>query len=173
MEVTFYICEQCGNITAMVKNSGVPVVCCNRKMTEISPNDAATHQIRTTNVKFYYCEDCDNMVILLNDGGVPMKCCGQPMIELLPGTGNASPEKHLPVLHIDGTQAVITVGAEEHPSNSSHFIEWIALQTKQSIQCKPLSPNHPPRLSFQLGQGDPVEAVYAFCNLHGLWKLQT
>ena len=28
MEQKFYICQHCGNIVAMVKNAGVPVMCC-------------------------------------------------------------------------------------------------------------------------------------------------
>ena len=35
MEQRFFICEHCGNIIAMVKDSGVPVVCCGEKMKEI------------------------------------------------------------------------------------------------------------------------------------------
>ena len=36
-------CEKCGNIIAMVHESGAPVVCCGEKMTELVPNttDAA------------------------------------------------------------------------------------------------------------------------------------
>ena len=43
MEQKFYICEHCGNIIAIVKNKGVPVMCCGQKMKEIIPNttDAA------------------------------------------------------------------------------------------------------------------------------------
>lgn len=37
MDMKFYICEHCGNIVAMVKDKGVPVVCCGQKMTEIVP----------------------------------------------------------------------------------------------------------------------------------------
>ena len=37
MEQRFFICEHCGNIIAMVKDSGVPVMCCGQKMTEIIP----------------------------------------------------------------------------------------------------------------------------------------
>ena len=37
MEQRFLICEHCGNIIAMVKDSGVPVMCCGQKMTEIIP----------------------------------------------------------------------------------------------------------------------------------------
>ncbi|MCD8020413.1 MAG: desulfoferrodoxin [Clostridiales bacterium] len=33
----FYICEHCGNIIEYVKNSGVPVMCCGQKMTELVP----------------------------------------------------------------------------------------------------------------------------------------
>ena len=33
----YYICEHCGNIIEYVKESGVPVMCCGKKMTEIIP----------------------------------------------------------------------------------------------------------------------------------------
>lgn len=39
----FYVCQHCGNIITMVKNTGVPVMCCGQKMTELVPGtvDAA------------------------------------------------------------------------------------------------------------------------------------
>ena len=39
----FYICEHCGNVITMIKNTGVPVMCCGQKMTELVPGtvDAA------------------------------------------------------------------------------------------------------------------------------------
>ena len=33
----FYVCEHCGNIIEYVKESGVPVMCCGQKMTELVP----------------------------------------------------------------------------------------------------------------------------------------
>lgn len=33
----YYVCEHCGNIIEYVKESGVPVVCCGQKMTELVP----------------------------------------------------------------------------------------------------------------------------------------
>ena len=36
----FYVCEYCGNIITFVKSSGVPVMCCGQKMTEIVPGTA-------------------------------------------------------------------------------------------------------------------------------------
>ena len=43
MEQRFYICRHCGNIIAKVKDSGVSVMCCGEKMSEIIPGttDAA------------------------------------------------------------------------------------------------------------------------------------
>lgn len=42
----FYVCKHCGNIIAYAKNSGVPVVCCGEKMSELVPGsvDAATEK---------------------------------------------------------------------------------------------------------------------------------
>ena len=35
---------------------------------------------------------------------------------------------------------------------------------------KALKPGEEPAACFALCEGDEVEAVYAYCNLHGLWK---
>lgn len=35
MQLRFFRCEHCGNIIAMVKDTGVPVFCCGQKMTEL------------------------------------------------------------------------------------------------------------------------------------------
>ena len=32
-----YVCEHCGNMVEMVKDAGVPVMCCGQKMTELVP----------------------------------------------------------------------------------------------------------------------------------------
>ncbi len=43
MEQRFFVCEHCGNMIAVVKDSGVPVSCCGEKMKELIPGttDAA------------------------------------------------------------------------------------------------------------------------------------
>lgn len=38
MELKLYICERCGNVIAMVKDKGVPVMCCGQKMKELIPS---------------------------------------------------------------------------------------------------------------------------------------
>lgn len=46
MEQKFFVCKHCGNIVAMVADSGVPVICCGEKMTQIIPgtSDAAVEK---------------------------------------------------------------------------------------------------------------------------------
>ena len=51
-----------------------------------------------------------------------------------------------------------------------HYIEWVALQTKYGNQRKALQPGMEPKACFSICEGDEVEAVYAYCNLHSLWK---
>ena len=38
MKTKFYICPHCGNLIGMVKDKGVPVVCCGQKMQPLVPN---------------------------------------------------------------------------------------------------------------------------------------
>ena len=53
---------------------------------------------------------------------------------------------------------------------ADHFIEWISIQTKHGNQRKCLTPDSKPIAQFALLDGDEIEAVFAYCNLHGLWK---
>jgi superoxide reductase len=53
-----------------------------------------------------------------------------------------------------------------------HYIQWIALATRQGNQRKELQPGQKPQAEFMLCEGDEAEAVYAYCNLHGLWKAE-
>jgi len=120
--------------------------------------------------KFFICEHCGNIIAMVKSSGVPVMCCGQKMTEIIPGTTDASVEKHVPVWQVEGNTVSVTVGAAEHPMIPEHFIEWVALQTKEGIQRKALQPGQAPKVCFSLCQGDEVEAVYAYCNLHSLWK---
>lgn len=120
--------------------------------------------------KFYICEHCGNIMELVKDVGVPVMCCGQKMKEMVPGEKDAAVEKHVPVVTVDGNKVTVTVGSVEHPMLEEHYIQWISLQTKQGIQRKMLAPGEKPEAEFILAEGDAVEAVYEYCNLHGLWK---
>ncbi|MGN0606802.1 MAG: desulfoferrodoxin family protein [Oscillospiraceae bacterium] len=120
--------------------------------------------------KFYICEHCGNIIMKLNDAGVPVMCCGQKMKELVPGTTDGAVEKHIPIYKVEGNIVTVQIGSAEHPMLPEHFIEWAALQTKQGIQVKQLHSGEKPIVSFAVCDGDEIEAVYAYCNIHGLWK---
>lgn len=121
-------------------------------------------------MKFYKCAHCGQIVAIVKGTGVPVICCGEPMQEIIPGTTDASVEKHVPVYEISDGVVSVKVGSVEHPMIDAHYIEWIALKTKEGNQRKSLKPGDKPEVSFLISDTDEVEAVYAYCNLHGLWK---
>lgn len=120
--------------------------------------------------KFYICERCGNIIGKIYDSGVPVVCCGQPMKQLVPGTVDASLEKHVPVVTVEGNTVKVAVGAVEHPMLPEHYITWIYLQTNVGGQRKALQPGGAPAAVFALAEGEVPVAVYEYCNLHGLWK---
>ncbi len=123
-------------------------------------------------MKFYVCEKCGNFVGVIKESGVPMMCCGQEMTELLPGTSDGAAEKHVPVFKVEGNRVKVTVGSVEHPMLEAHYIEWIAIETAKGRQRKLLKPEEKPCAEFLLTEDDSLVAVYAYCNLHGLWKAE-
>ena len=46
----------------------------------------------------------------------------------------------------------------------------IVVETNKGVYRKDLTPADEPKASFKLQEGENVLNVYAFCNLHGLWK---
>ena len=110
--------------------------------------------------RFFICKHCGNLVGMINCSGVPIICCGEPMTELIPGSVDASLEKHVPVITVDGNTVTVEVGSVAHPMTEEHYIEWIYLETTNGGQ---------PKATFALTDGAPVSA-YAYCNLHGLWR---
>lgn len=121
-------------------------------------------------MKFYLCKHCGNIVAKVKDSGVPIVCCGEAMSEILPNTTDGAAEKHVPVFAVEGNTVRVTVGSVAHPATEAHHIEWIALETTSGNQRKALDPLGNPEACFAMCDGDKVVAVYAYCNLHGLWK---
>ena len=121
--------------------------------------------------KFYICRHCGNLVHMIHDAGVPMMCCGQKMDELLPNTVEASGEKHLPAVTVEDGAVHVNVGSINHPMIPEHYIEWIYVQTENSGHLKIRKPGDDPSAAVCLGDDKPL-AVYAYCNLHGLWMTE-
>ncbi|MEE1114729.1 MAG: desulfoferrodoxin family protein [Eubacterium sp.] len=118
---------------------------------------------------FYRCEGCGNFVTFIGEKtACTPKCCGTPMTELKANTSDAAHEKHVPEVMIDGNRVTVQVGSVEHPMAEEHYIQWIYLETAKGGQMRYLAPGEQPKAEFVTD--DAPIAVYAYCNLHGLWK---
>ena len=122
-------------------------------------------------MKFYVCEHCGNIIQFVKESGVPVMCCGQKMKELVPGVSDGALEKHVPAVKVEGNKVIVEVGSVEHPMLDVHYIEWIYVETENGGQRKALNPGDAPYAEFHLGDEKAV-AVYAYCNLHGLWAVE-
>ena len=100
--------------------------------------------------KFFICEHCGNLIGMIHDAGVPMMCCGQKMTKLVPGTVDASHEKHVPAVKVEGNTVIVEVGAVEHPMIEEHKIEWVYLHTDKGGQRKCLEVGKKPVVTFAL-----------------------
>ena len=71
MDQKYFICKQCGNIVDMVRDKGVPIMCCGKEMAELVPNttDAAGEK----HVPVYQVRD--------NTVHVAVGATGHPMLE--------------------------------------------------------------------------------------------
>lgn len=92
------------------------------------------------------------------------------MVELEAGVSDGAAEKHVPDYKIDGNRLIVNIGSVDHPMVDVHWIEQVSVETNLGIQRKHLKPGQAPNVSFVLDEGEEVAAVYAYCNLHGLWK---
>ena len=120
--------------------------------------------------KYFICEHCGNIVQMVKDKGVPLMCCGQKMTELVPGTSDGAADKHVPVWSVQDGVVTVKVGSAVHPMAEVHYIEWVSVETGKGFHHAELAPGEAPEAKFVLAEGEEVQAVYAYCNLHGLWK---
>ena len=121
-------------------------------------------------MKFYRCAHCGKIIAVVKETGVPVMCCGEVMQEIIPGTTDAAAEKHIPVYEVNDGVVTVKVGSVEHPMTEAHYIEWVSLKTKSGNQRKCLKPGMKPEVCFHICKDDEIEAVFAYCNLHSLWK---
>ncbi|MEG0693663.1 MAG: desulfoferrodoxin family protein [Oscillospiraceae bacterium] len=120
--------------------------------------------------KFFRCDHCGNLIGLINNAGVPLICCGEEMRELMANTTEASTEKHIPDVKIFEDIISVQIGSTIHPMLDEHHIEFIYLQTENGGQRKCLRVGNEPVAVFKVVDDKPI-AVFEYCNLHGLWKI--
>lgn len=116
---------------------------------------------------FYRCERCGNVVALLHRGGGTLTCCGAAMSKLVAKTGDVGMEKHVPVVKHENDKLVAVCGSVPHPMTAAHYIEWLALVSDGKVQFVYLPHEGEAKAEFaDVAHG----TVYAYCNIHGLWK---
>ena len=76
-------------------------------------------------------------------------------------------EKHLPVYEVDSHIIKVKVGEIIHPMDDNHYIMFIALVYDGKIERHDLKPGDSPVATFDY---IPGSEIYAYCNLHSLWK---
>ena len=98
-----------------------------------------------------------------------MRCCGAELELLVANTVDASQEKHVPVYEVVEDEIVVKVGSVEHPMEKAHYIMWIAQVTDNRTTRVRLYPEQGTETRFPYIKGS---TIYAYCNLHGLWKTE-
>jgi len=119
--------------------------------------------------KFYRCPICGNFFGVIHDSGAVPICCGKPMEVVEANSTEASHEKHIPVVELQGDKLHVKVGSVPHPMLLEHYIQWIFVVTNKGRHRMVLEPNKPAETVVALVPGEKVLRVYAYCNLHGLW----
>ena len=115
-------------------------------------------------LRVYQCEKCGKTVISKEE----LNLVGWK--ELVANTTDAAQEKHVPMVAKKCKTVQVDVGSVAHPMTEEHLIVWVALETEKGYQVQYLKANDVPVCTFKLADGDSAVAVYAYCNLHGLWK---
>lgn len=117
----------------------------------------------SSNLKFYRDKN-DKSKFIVSNGDLQKE---GDYIELKANSVDASFEKHVPVCKVEDGKVTVTVGSSIHPMLDEHYIMWIAIVHDDNVKMIKLKPNDQPIVVFDyLGESE----VYAFCNLHGLWK---
>lgn len=118
----------------------------------------------------FKCSKCGMLVEPIACEEADLSAMNSNLEKLVPGTTDGAHEKHVPVYTVSNNLVSVDVGSVAHPMMEAHYIEWIAIETNQGTQRKLLKPNTAPKAVFALAPNEEVLAVYAYCNLHGLWK---
>lgn len=109
-------------------------------------------------VKFYVCPICGNVITSTGEGLI--SCCGVtlPLLEAEP-----CDNKHMLDIELVENEYYVSI---DHPMTKDHYISFIAYLNYEKLEIIKLYPegNAETRI-FKRGRG----ALYAYCNIHGLF----
>lgn len=122
--------------------------------------------------EYYHCEICGHVVVILEPGNPSLVCCDQDMTRLEAKTSDQGKEKHVPVILSEGESTTIKLGSVPHPMTDEHHFCFIEILRKDGKHGRArLNPTGAPEATFHM-KAEDIDTVYAYCNLHGLWKAQ-
>jgi len=121
------------------------------------------------NINFYRCPICGNVIELIEGDINHMMCCGKKMELMVANTQDAAVEKHVPVYEKVEDEIVVKVGEVDHPMEKDHYIMWVAQVSDNQVSRVTLYPEQGISVRFKY---IPNSTIYAYCNKHGLWKVE-
>lgn len=93
------------------------------------------------------------------------------MEEITPKVEDLGLEKHLPkVTRLDKETIQVEVGGTPHPMTPDHYIHFIFVEHAKGGLLVYLQPEDKPMAQFKCTE--KIQAVYEYCNIHGLWKTE-
>lgn len=110
------------------------------------------------------CNICGAIIKVINNKGI-IKCCGQDMQVMVPNSVDCSVEKHVPTYERVEDEIYVKVN---HVMEKEHYIEWITLVADNKECTTILYPEQDADARFKY---IPGSTIYAYCNKHGLWKV--
>ena len=119
--------------------------------------------------EFMLCNECKT--VLQKIPGKVVSVSDTKGLEVLEaGVVDASKEKHVPSVTVDGQNVIVQVGSVSHPMEEKHYILWIMLRTNKGFMYRLLKPGEKPNACFTMQKDEKPLFVYEMCNVHGLWK---
>ena len=113
-------------------------------------------------VRFYVCPVCGNVIMAA--GEAVISCCGITLPPLEPEDADAA---HRMALETVEDEYFISV---DHPMTKAHHISFLAAVSDQGVQLVRLYPEGDAQARFKINR---VRHVYAYCNRHGLFRMDT
>ncbi len=114
------------------------------------------------------CSKCGAVVKVVNnckcdENGI--SCCGEQMKTLIPNSVDAAIEKHVPTYEVKEGKIFVKVN---HVMEEEHYIEWITIVSGNKEITTYLEPG---KEAIAHCKYVPGATIYAYCNKHGLWKI--
>lgn len=133
-------------------------------ITELFTGDLKENENQSANMKkthFYVCPICGNIITSVGQG--TFSCCG---ITLLEQEAEKCDESHMIQLETVDDEYHVMI---DHPMSKEHYVSFIAYVTSNGVEITKLYPEQDISVRFRKkGHG----IIYAYCNRHGMVKMQ-